>query len=30
LTDIQTIKDAATWMPMQVDPAFGIGTIDYR
>ena len=30
LNDIQTIKDAATWSPMQVEPAFGIGTIDYR
>lgn len=30
LTDIQTIKDAATWTPMQIEPSFGIGTIDYR
>jgi hypothetical protein len=30
LNDIQTIKDAATWTPIQVDPSFGVGTIDYR
>ena len=30
LIDIQTINDAGTWTPLQVDPSFGIGTIDYR
>ena len=30
LNDIQTIEDGPNFGPLQVDPAFGIGTIDYR
>jgi hypothetical protein len=30
LQDIQTIEDGPNWGPLQVDPSFGIGCIDYR
>ena len=30
LGDIQTIDDGPNYGPLQVDPGFGIGTIDYR
>lgn len=30
LQDIQTIEDGPNWGPLQIDPSFGIGTIDYR
>ena len=30
LSDIQTIDDGPNYGPLQVDPGFGIGTIDYR
>jgi hypothetical protein len=30
MNEVQTIEDGPAWAPMQVDPSFGIGTIDYR
>lgn len=30
LQDIQTIEDGPNWGPLQIEPSFGIGTVDYR
>jgi len=30
MNEVQTMEDGPAWSPMQVDPSFGVGTIDYR
>jgi hypothetical protein len=30
LSEIQSIEDGPNFGPLQVDPSFGIGTVDYR
>lgn len=30
LTEVQSIESGSTWSPIQVEPGFGIGTLDWR
>jgi hypothetical protein len=30
LNEVESIQNGSTWSPIQVEPGFGVGTIDYR